>query len=178
MYPTGAWIPHFIGRHPLRDWAEAAGSLTRKLQAVSSQFNVVLLRQGPQEPFHDQRKVCRLPQHGRAMTREVLLRDGQTSLVYAHSVTALSALSGAWHHLNGLGNRPLGEALFTDPLVQRQPLHHCKINRQHPLYQRAKSQATGVQDWPTQLLARRSAFMRDNTPLLVTEVFLPALMQR
>jgi chorismate-pyruvate lyase len=35
-----------------------------------------------------------------------------------------------------------------------------------------------VLDWPTQLLARRSAFMRDNTPLLVTEVFLPTLMQR
>ena len=178
MYPTGAWIPHLIGHHPLRDWAKAPGSLTRKLQAVSPAFNVVLLHQGPQNPFHDQRQVCQLPQHGRAMTREVLLRDGQISLVYAHSVTALSALNGAWHHLNGLGNRPLGEALFTDPLVQRQALYHCKVNRQHPLYQRAQSQSTEVAHWPQQLLARRSVFMRMGTPLLVTEVFLPTLIGR
>ncbi len=178
MLPTSCWTDRPIGPHPLRRWAQSTGSLTRRLRLVSARFNVVLLDQSAQLPLQDERRAAGLPATGPALVREVLLRDGDLSLVYAHSVTSLSALNGWWRHLHGLGNRPLGEALFTDPLVQRNRLHHARLATHHPLYCRVRRFAGNALAWPPHLLARRSVFVRMGTPLLVTEVFLPPLAGR
>lgn len=178
MPPLSHWTDRPLGQHPLRGWAESTGSLTRRVRRVSPGFNVLLLGQAAQLPLPDERALVRLPSQGPALVREVLLRDGDVALVYAHSVTTLSALNGWWRLLKGLGNRPLGEALFTDPLVQRQPMQFGRLPRHHPLVRRLGSQWMGGGELPVHLLARRSVFLRRGTPLLVTEVFLPALSGR
>ena len=73
----------------------------------------------------------------RVMVREVLLLRGATPLVFAHTVFAAGGLRGAWRGIAGLGNRPLGAALFADPRIARFPLHQKKLPCTHPLYRRA-----------------------------------------
>ncbi|NDP49432.1 MAG: chorismate lyase, partial [Sulfuriferula multivorans] len=71
-----------------------------------------------------------------------------------------------------LGSRPLGEALFNNPRIQRKALVFRKLTPRHPLFRRIdryQTQATRV------LWARRSLFCLNGRPLLVTEVFLPAI---
>jgi chorismate lyase len=97
------------------------------------------------------------------------LRDGETPLIFAHSVAAHHDLRGAWRGLSRLGQRPLAEMLFNDPNVTRLPMEYKKIDARHALYRRAK-QVVAID--ARSLWARRSVFWKRGRPLLVTEVFL------
>ena len=108
----------------------------------------------------------------RVMVREVLLLRGTTPLVFAHTVFAGGGLRGAWRGIAGLGNRPLGAALFADPRIARFPLRQKKLPRTHPLYRAAAAQ---LKKAPQPLWARRSIFASGKSPILVSEVFLPAI---
>ena len=109
-----------------------------------------------------------------AWMREVSLNCGPRPLVFAHSVAAPRALKGAWRMLSGLGARPLGAALFADPRIKRHPLRFRQLNRRHALYRRAGGL---IEEPPASLWARRSLFVLGGSPLLVTEVFLPAILE-
>jgi chorismate--pyruvate lyase len=95
-------------------------------------------------------------------------------VVLAHSIAARRDLFGAWRSLRGLGNRPLAEALFADPLVRRHPLEFVRVDFRHALWKRA-GDVLGRSLPP--LWARRSLFTRRGRPLMVTEVFLPELLE-
>ncbi len=107
------------------------------------------------------------------MEREVSLNCRSQPLIFAHSVVAPRALKGPWHMLSRLGARPLGAALFADPRIQRHPLCFRQLNRRHALYRRA---CQLLNEAPATLWARRSLFVLCGSPLLVTEVFLPAIL--
>jgi chorismate--pyruvate lyase len=107
------------------------------------------------------------------MLREVHLYCGDTPVVFAHSVIPKKGMNGAWHHLGKLGNKPLGAALFANPLIKRMPLQFRKLDRRHALYRRA---CAILHEPPSHLWARRSVFILKKYPILVTEVFLPGIL--
>lgn len=162
-WQAGAW----------RHWLTDRGSLTRRLQQACPAFRVSRLKQSLGRPNLDECKPLALVPGRLAMLREVLLLDCDTPLVYAHSVIPLSGLAGPWAGLAGLGNRPLGAALFTNPRIQRQALEFQHLDRRHTLY---RSAALHLANPPRTLWARRSLFALQNQPILVTEVFLPATL--
>ena len=166
----GAWHgappPH---PDPLHAWLADRGSLTSRMVKNVSSFNRVRLAQQSQRPNRDERRELHVRRHEYAVVREVLLRDGESALVFAHSVVARADLRGAWRGLSRLGSRPLADMLFHDPTVTRLPMEYKKIDRRHPLFQRAAEVATF--DSKT-LWARRSVFRKWGRALLVTEVFL------
>lgn len=104
--------------------------------------------------------------------REVLLLCNDVPVVFAHSVLPFASLRGSWNGINHLGSRPLGEALFSNPRIQRRPLAFRRLYRAHPLFR----SVTRQQQLDARILwARRSVFCLDLHPLLVTEVFLPEI---
>ena len=109
----------------------------------------------------------------RCVVREVSLNCGQRPVVFAHSVVESRALRGPWRMLMTLGARPLGAALFADPRITRFPLRFRRLNRRHELYRRA---CELLEHSPACLWARRSLFVLRGSRLLVTEVFLPAIL--
>lgn len=155
--------------HPLHAWLTSRGSLTARLKAHVTNFNLLRLKQLAQLPNTDERRELGLRRGELAIVREVLLRDSEHVLVFAHSLVTPRDLRGVWRGLSRLGSRPLAEMLFNDPTVVRLPMEYRKIDVRHPLYRRAQQVApfamTGV--W-----ARRSVFLKQGRPLLVTEVFL------
>ena len=163
----------------MRAWLTDRGSLTAKIVAQHNNFNLVKLAQHLAPPFKDERRALGLKCGELAVIREVLLRDGNTNLVFAHTAANPRDLRGAWRGLSRLGNRPLAEMLFRDARVSRMALEYKQLPPSHPLVK-------AVQRWypeaalsPTPLLwARRSVFLKNNRPLMVTEVFLCALMSR
>lgn len=108
-----------------------------------------------------------------AHVREVYLYCGKNPVVFAHSVVARKNLRGAWCGLSNLGNKSLGTMLFTNPVVKRTPLQFKKLNSGHPLFHRA---CRDLQLAPFSLWARRSLFSLHGQPILVTEVFLPSIL--
>ena len=162
-WQAGAW----------RHWLTDRGSLTRRLQQACPGFRVSRLKQSLDQPNLDECALLGLFPGRMAMVREVLLLNAEIPLVYAHSVIPLAGLAGPWAGLAGLGNRPLGAALFTNPRIQRQALEYQHLDRRHSLYRAA---ARHLSQPPRTLWARRSLFALQKYPILVTEVFLPATL--
>jgi len=108
-----------------------------------------------------------------ALVREVYLWCGDVPVVFAHSVARRDDLRRAWRSLTGLGSRPLGAALFANPRVRRQALRFRELRAHDELTARALSRAGHAR---SELRARRSIFMLNNSPILVTEVFLPGIL--
>lgn len=164
-------LPEFAGRY--RPWLLDRGSLTRRIQKRCTVFSVRPVCQRRTRTGSAGGGLEGLKPRARALLREVYLYCGETPVVYAFSVLPLASLHGAWQGLGKLGSKPLGDTLFGDPRVRRAPLRFKKLHGGHELYRRAGSRLETV---PAQLWARRSLFFLHRRPILVTEVFLPGIL--
>jgi chorismate--pyruvate lyase len=157
----------------LRRWLLDRGSLTRRVQSRVHRFHVELLGLTRKPATRDEYRLIESAARNRCAVREVSLHGDGMAVVFAHSVAARRALKGPWRLLLALGVRPLGAALFADPRVMRQPLRYRRLRSGHALYTRACSV---LETPPPHLWARRSLFVFRGSRLLVTEVFLPAIL--
>ncbi|MEW5967948.1 MAG: chorismate lyase [Pseudomonadota bacterium] len=175
--PRQGWLahPHPIPR-PLRAWLSDHGSLTARLKTRCAHFRVLPLAVGIARPNADEVELLGLRPGMRAYVREVLLLCNDIPVVFAHSVLPCAGLRGGWNGITRLGTRSLGEALFNDHRIARQPLAYKAVRRGHPLFDRiAGPHAAAPHALARMLWARRSLFCLHRHPLLVTEVFLPAI---
>lgn len=167
------WCSAPVAAGALRRWLTDPGSLTARLVRHAGTIKVKVLFQGLRRPNRDEAFLFPNPAL-RVLVREVVLLRGDTPMVFAHTVLDRHALQGAWRRITGLGSRPLGAALFADPRIARFPLRQKKLPRSHPLYCRAAAQ---LKKLPPSLWARRSIFAAGKSPILVSEVFLPAIQK-
>lgn len=166
--------PSLLSPHA-RGWLQNRGSLTQLIQQrCCSEFRVKPVFQSLAKACMDELDVMNLRKNELAMVREVYLYCGETPVVFAHSVVAEKNLQGAWRGLSGLGSRSLGTVLFTNPVVKRTPLRFKKLTSAHPLFRRACQK---LQRKPLDLWARRSLFSLHEQSILVTEVFLPPILE-
>ena len=160
--------------HAMRAWLSADGSLTARLVAHSDAFRVQRLHQRTARCLFDEARAIGMRRPGRVWEREVLLRCDDAPVVFAHTVVPMSATAADWPLFNALGERSLGSTLFYDPRVARGALEYARIRAGHPLMQRARAALGGADD--TIYYARRCLYRRHRGTLLVTEVFLPAVL--
>lgn len=159
------WQPlkHLVVPAPLADWLADAGSLTQRLQRYG-QFSVQPLSQRVVRPRSAEAMLLGLPPRQLALIREVLLHlDGQP-VVFARSVLPLPSMSGANRVLGHMAGRSLGAELFRLPRATRQSVWAAQV----PPSRLPVSVACSC--W-----GRQSLFIKRGKPLLVAEVFLPAL---
>jgi chorismate--pyruvate lyase len=154
-------------------WLHDHGSLTLRIQQRSSHFAVKPVRSGLARIAYDEAALLGIALHHFAYSREVFLYADGKPVVFAHSTCARNLLRDVWKTMGGLGNRSLGSLLFSHPLVKREPLHFNALRSHHPLY---RSAAKVLDNAPDRLWARRSLFTLHGAPLLVTEVFLPEIL--
>ena len=169
------WItPPPPAHDPYRPWLVSPGSLTARIVARCDWFRVERRFQGGRVASRDEVRLIGLRDKQFAHVREVVLLADETPVVFAHSVAVPRDLAGTWRSVGKLGTRPLAAALFANPRVTRFPLEYKRINRNHYLHARVR--AAGLAP-PATLWARRSLFKLYGRPLLVTEVFLPAILE-
>ncbi|MGT2506304.1 chorismate--pyruvate lyase family protein [Cupriavidus basilensis] len=164
----------------LRRWVIGDGSLTARLVAASSRFRVRCLAQRMELALADEWQALGLPARHRALAREVLLVCDGVPAIFAHTVVKPDHARRDWPFLRGLGERPLGGALFVDPRVLREPFSFARLLPHHPLRRRLEQAVPAMRELPpsSMLPARRSVFRRGGGVMLVTEVFLPDLRER
>ena len=177
------WLLHVTAINPpppLRHWLTGGGSLTAKLKAHSETFRVQCLHQRTARCLTDEAAAIGMHRAGRVWEREVLLRCDNTPVVFGHTVVPMSATAADWPLFSTLGERSLGTTLFGDPLVRRSVLEFARLREGHPLAQRARA-ALGLNglSGPRELIlyARRCLYQRRQGTLLVTEVFLPSVLE-
>ncbi|HEX8405246.1 MAG TPA: chorismate lyase [Duganella sp.] len=176
------WHPHALALNappPLRAWLMEGGSLTARLKAHSETFRVQCLHQHTARCLSDEAAAIGMHRPGRVWEREVLLRCDNTPVVFAHTVVPMSATAADWPLFSALGERSLGTTLFGDPTVRRGVLEFARLREGHPLAQRAMAALERNRIARPQariLYARRCLYRRRQGTLLVTEVFLPSVL--
>ncbi|CAB1367531.1 putative chorismate pyruvate-lyase [Denitratisoma oestradiolicum] len=170
----GGWLtdlnPAMDGYRP---WLAETGSLTARIQRACpayAPFAVRRLSQGWGHPCADEYPALSLRPGRLAQVREVLLQSGASPVVFAHTVVL--GYSGC--ALARVGGRSLGSVLFSDPQVLAGPLRYRCLDARHALYHRALAWCGAAS--PRRFWARRALFRRGPGCLLVTEVFLPAIL--
>lgn len=159
--------------HTLRHWLQDDGSLTRRIQDRCDHFRVQPTFQALSRVYEDEPAIMNLRPDELAMVREVYLYCGDNPVIFAHSVINKESLRGAWRGISELGNQSLGTVLFTNPKVSRTALEFKKLKAGHFIFDRASEKLAQV---PSSLWARRSLFTLQGQSILVTEVFLPAIL--
>lgn len=127
-----------------------------------------LLRQVWRRPAIDESALLGLSQRCWVLVREVFLLCGHERMVFARTLIPRDTLRGSGRRLGRLGSRPLGQVLFSDSRAQRDFMQVARLRPRHSLY---PAEVSGHQD----IWARRTRFRYAGRPLLVNEVFLPAL---
>lgn len=159
----------------LASWLTDSGSLTQRLQIHNhADFSVQLLSTYWMKPLPDECLSLDTPLTEMAYQREVKLMDGEQANVYARTVIPLATFQAMKHRFNTLGNRPLGDLLFTDPSVKRGKIEIACLKPGQYLYEMA---VLDEAIRPERLWGRRSHFYLSGKKLLVNEIFLPTLVQ-
>jgi chorismate--pyruvate lyase len=155
------------------EWLKDEGSLTKRLiQASPGQFNVRLLRQNWGRALYSEQQYLRIRRGEAAMVREVELCNDDTPWVFARSLIPATSLCGSARRLAHLGEKPLGAVLFADRNVRRGKTQIARILPRHPLFAAATKH---LEQQPKELWGRRTLFYIADKPLLVNEIFLPAI---
>jgi len=169
------WRDHLPGELPdvaLRSWLREPGSLTARCQRHSRQFCVRLLDYGVGHPLADEGLLSSAGRQP-GLVREVALECDGVPVIFAHTTLAGNARGRLGRWLARLGSRSLGSLLFAFPGFQRGAIEFRRLDRRHPLYRRAAA----LGEVGHTLWARRSWHGLDGQRVVVTEVFLPAILQ-
>ncbi|MRI33226.1 chorismate lyase [Endozoicomonas sp. OPT23] len=150
-----------------RNWLLDSGSLTQRLkQECQNSFKVRVVKHECEMPTDSEQNFLNQPAI-EANIREVLLICDDKPRVFARSVLPLTSLEGANRELLELGNRPLGEFLFTHPAMKRGPFEIAALPARQfnaHLDQSYENETA----W-----GRRSLFYLNDKPISVCEIFLP-----
>ncbi|NOX09925.1 MAG: chorismate lyase [Gammaproteobacteria bacterium] len=168
-YPARFFRTHAIPLS-LRAWLLDENSLTRRLQQhCDGRFSVRVLQQCWQHPRLDESRILNMRQGEVALVRQVqLLCDGMP-MVFARTVIPVRSLSGSERRLAHLGNRPLGEFLFSNPSLQRGEMELARIDSGSVM---GRVAVQGLKNKPATIWGRRSVFSLNQNNLLVNEIFL------
>lgn len=157
----------------LANWLADRGSLTQRLiEGCDGSFGVRVKRQGWHRPLYSESRLLGMRAGESALVREVELLCDRNAVVFARTLIPVGSLKGEAKKLAHLGNRPLGAVLFDDPLTKRILVEAARITPRHKLFSDAVS---SLSEQPAELWGRRTIFSYAGSPLLVNEIFLPAI---
>lgn len=157
-----------------KDWLTRGGSLTAHLRTLGDVV-VRVTREAVAHAWPDEHVALGIAPRAPVWVREVVLEVAGVPFVAAHSIAPLAASRGVWQSMRRLRTRPLAELLYSDSDVWRSALASARITSRHPLFSLACRAIAG--EPPHGLVARRSVFVRQDAPLMVTECMLPALWE-
>lgn len=160
----------------IQDWLATPNSLTQKLKATYPDLEVVVLSEKVEEPLVSESQKLGIARNELAWVRCVVLKANNRHLVYARTVIPFMSTQNPWHELQTLGNKPLGEVLFEMPSIQRSPFEFSKDTLGYWPHLINHLNTPELRNRPS--FARRSIFKQKGAPLLLTEVFLPGLLEK
>lgn len=181
-------IPNWVvsERYPLvqisdieHHWLLDSSSLTRRIilwcnDSELGSFKVRVVSQYLGKAANDEIQRLGLRQRSYALIREVVLYCGEKPVIFARTVIPKRTLTGKQRRLAFLGDRPLGAYLFSQPNLAREAMEIAQIRPEHTIHQMVEN---ALGEHTGNLWGRRSVFRLKKKPLLVAEIFLPALFK-
>lgn len=153
-------------------WIYEAGSITQRLRDYyGPRVRVQLLNNQWQRAFVSESRLLKTPIGKYTLTREVMLYANDIPLVLARTIIPAATIRSAHQNLSHLGNRPLGEVIFSYPKLERHALEitRVSVDKWKPSIQQLSRITEPV--W-----GRRTIYAIHHHPLLVSEFFLPDVL--
>jgi chorismate lyase len=165
-------LPHAQVPGDMLPWLYDRGSLTARIKRACPEgcFRVKVLKQRWGRPLYGETRLLGMRQGGWAIVREVELRCNGVPWVFARSLIPAVSLRGAARRLSMLGDRPLGELLFSEPGMRRGLIQVARLLPRNRLFEAATGR---MKPAPGEVWGRRTLFYMADQPLLVNEIFLP-----
>lgn len=159
----------FLNGGALEFWLHSQSSLTQKIRRLfqDQEVHVELLSLKPVLLSAHQCHLMDLPLRQYALEREILLYADDAPLIYAKTHMPITSLLGEHRRLRMLGNRVLGDYVFT---------HQSSVRESLWVFNPINIVARG-EEYP-QTPYRSSLFLLSEKPILVTEYFLPRLIEK
>ncbi len=164
QWPTGTVPPSAL------TWLMEPSSLTLRIKKTFKQaFSLTLIDQGWSTPMLSEAQCLGEPINEEMLTREVLLKLGQQTVVFARTILPKKIVMNVCE-LTELGSQPLGEVIFAYPDLKRIKLEVAKVG----VDQLKKNL---LRELPEEgcIWARRNHYQIEETTFLVSEFFLPAI---
>jgi chorismate lyase len=156
----------------VQSWTYESGSLTQRLRNFYGDgVAVKILLQRWHTPFLSERRLLKLPEHHYSLTREVLLHANGKPLILARTIIPAATVKTAKSNLSKLGNRPLGEIIFSYPKLERIAMDVTLIDPS-TWTQPALAEA-GINQ---SIWGRRTVYAIAHKQMLVSEFFLPEVL--
>lgn len=153
----------------LQPWLAEPGLLTARVRAAcgaATQLRLLRLEPAALDPCVAGRLGV---EDATCLLREIEFTCGARRWIFAQSIFPQSTVQRhPW--LRELGDNGLGESLNAVEDVSREPLEYLQLHAGHPL-----ARAAGAAESADPLWARRAVYRLGGWPILVQEVFLPAL---
>ncbi|MEE9356046.1 MAG: chorismate lyase [Methylococcaceae bacterium] len=157
----------------IQSWIYEKKSLTQRLKKHYGQtFAVNVVYQDWAKPYLSESMQLYESNRHYCLVREVVLLAGETPLIMARTIIPRSTLQGSQRILSRLGNRPLGEVIFSYPKLQRLALDVAQLDSSHQC-----QVPENFTDQPDQVWGRRTLYSISGRHLLVCEFFLPGLFK-
>ncbi len=156
-------------------WLLDSSSLTERLRRHSEgRLRVRVIDQTWVRPERGEAQALGIRYGERALVRQVQLLGNDEPWVFARTVIPVRSLQGPQRRLARLGTKPLGAVLFTDKSMRRGDLELASLLPGQTLFETA---ARDLLQRPSMIWGRRSVFWLGERPLLVSEMFLPGLLE-
>lgn len=156
----------------VQSWVYESHSLTQRLRDwYGDGVSVDILFHQWHPPFLSEWRQLKSPANRACLIREVLLHTDGKPLILARTIIPAKTIKAAKRNLNHLGNRPLGEIIFSYPKLKRLDMNIACVapeNWNKEVIQRAKI------DQP--IWGRRTVYSIRQRPMLVSEFFLPEIL--
>lgn len=142
-------------------------------QRCSGDFSVELISESKQQALPDETQFLSIESEETTFIRRSRLKCGEQAVVYARTIMPQQTIEGENQWLTTLGTKPLGDVLFNDEKTYRADMRYAKI----PVNCELHNEATKDLDISFDLWGRQSLFYTAQQPLLITEIFLPAILE-
>lgn len=163
-----------------QDWIAYPGSMTACMQAACDNVEIIVYRQCslpllPSEAqlFSQCDTDIKMNLPSTLLAREIMMLCDGTPWLYARTVIPAQTLK-LFEQVAELGTRAIGSILFSDVEIQRQAFSFASLDTDSDTLQ-AATVNTEFEHSP--YIARRSLFIKQQQPLQLTEIFLPAMLE-
>lgn len=157
----------------VHSWVYEKGSLTRRLRNFyGNTFTVEILFHRWKPAFISECKLLKLPHQQYNLIREVLLHADGKPLILARTILPEQTIKIAKRNLSHLGNRPLGEVIFSYPKLERLELNISCV--EPSFWRQAVTEKLPINQ---PVWGRRTIYAIQKQKMLVSEFFLPGALE-
>jgi len=175
MWLTAAKLQETDISANIASWMRYSGSMTQRLRENADHVNVKVLQHQWEVVDVDDANYLNITPHTKAIVRKVVIYGNDQPWVYAVCIFPEGVVALTNNQLVDLGDKPLGEILFSRSDIHRGEFQFTQLNNQQTA---DICQRSGLPASKETLWARRSYFELQGQKLSLFEVFLPPLIEK